>query len=141
MKSTKYIQNHLSHYKLIFNNTHILTRCMQQRIPYTTARGGLLTLINQKYALSQNITKIPSSANISSYLQILHIKNHSLQPWLIQHLYMPLHIKDIRLILIIQQTIRMQIDAHPNHTCILCMDFNKDIALIGHQNKQRYTPP
>ena len=56
-KSTKYIQNLFPHYKLIFNNTHALTRCIQQRIPYTPARRGLLTLINKKYAFLGNITK------------------------------------------------------------------------------------
>ena len=134
-KSTKYIQNLFPHHKLIFNNTHALTRCIQQRIPYTPARGGLLILINQKYTFLGNITKIPSPINISPYLQIIHIKNHPLQPWLIIHLYMPSHIEDIRLIPTIQQTIREQIDAHPNHTYILCGDFNRDIALIGRQNE------
>ena len=140
-KSTKYIQNLFPHYKLIFNNTHALTRCIQQRIPYTPVREGLLTLINQKYAFLGNITKIPSPANISPYLQIIHVKNCLLQPWLIIHLYMPSHIEDTRLIPTIQQTIRIQIDAHPNHTYILCGDFNRDIALIGRYNEQRFTPP
>ena len=126
---------------MIFNNTHTLTRCIQQRIPYTLARGGLLTLINQKYTFLGNITKIPSRVNISPYLQIIHVKNHPLQPWLIIHLYMPSHIEDTRLIPTIQQTIRIQIDAHPNHTYILCGDFNRDIALIGRENEQRFTPP
>ena len=141
IKSTKYIQNLFPQHKLIFNNTHALTRCIQQRIPYTPARGGLLTLINQKYAFPGNITKIPSLANISPYLQIIHINNHPIQPWLIIHLYMPSHNEDLRLIPIIQQTIKIQIDAHPNHTYILCGDFNRDIALIGRQNEQRLTPP
>ena len=140
-KSTKYIQNLFPQYKLIFNNTHTLTRCIQQRIPYTPARGGLLTLINQKYAFPGNITKIPSPVNISPYLQIIHINNHPIQPWLMIHLYMPSHNEDLRLIPIIQQTIRIQIDAHPNHTYILCGDFNRDIALIRRQNEQRLTPP
>jgi len=30
---------------------------------------------------------------------------------------------------------------HPNHTYILCGDFNRDIALIGRQNKLNTTPP
>ena len=130
-KSTKYIQNLFSQYKLIFNNTHALIKCIQQRIPYTPAREGLLTLINQKYAFPGNITKIPSPANISPHLQIIHIKNYPLQPWVIIHLYMPSHIEDIRLIPTIQKTIKRLIDTHPNHTYILCGDFNRDIALIG----------
>ena len=58
-KSTKYIQNLFPKYKLIFNNTHTLTRCMLQRRQYTTTRGGLLTLINKDYAYPRNISKIP----------------------------------------------------------------------------------
>ena len=139
-KSTKYIQNLFPHYKLIFNNTHALTRCIQQRIPYTPTRGGLLTLINQNYAFQGNITKIPSPANISPYLQTIYVKNYPSQLWLLIHLYMPSDIEDITLIPTIQQTISIQIDAHPNHTYILCGDFNRDIALIGRQNEQRFTP-
>ena len=85
------------------------------------------------------VLKIPFLANISPYLQIIHVKNHPLQPWLIIHLYMPSHIEDIRLIPTIQQTIRIQIDTHSNHTYILCGDFNRDIAFIGHENEQRFT--
>ena len=97
-KSVKYIQNLFPQYKLIFNNTHALTRCIQQRMPYTPARGGLLTLINKKYAYPGNITKIPTPAEISPYLQIIEINNQPLQPWLIIHIYMPSHEEDIRLI-------------------------------------------
>ena len=88
-KSTKYIQNIFLEYKLIFNNTHALTRCIQQRMPYTPGRGGLLTLIHNKYAFPGNITKIPTPANISPYLQIIKINNNPLPPWLIIHMYMP----------------------------------------------------
>jgi hypothetical protein len=104
-KSTKYIQNLFPQYKLIFNNTHALTRCIQQRIPYTPARGGLLTFINKKYAYPGNITKIPIPAVISPYLQVIEIKNQPLQSWLIIHIYMPSHEEDIRSIPIIQQNI------------------------------------
>ena len=118
-KSTKDTQNLFPQYKSIFNNTHALTRCIQQIIPYKPTKGGLLTLINQTYAFPKNITKIPSLVNILPYLQIMHIKNHPLQSWLILHLYMPSYIDYIRLISIIQQTIRIQIDSHSNHTHIL----------------------
>ena len=74
-KSTKYIQNLFPQYKLIFNNTHALTRCIQQRLPYAPARGGLLTLINKRYAYPGNITKIPTPTAISPYLQIIEINN------------------------------------------------------------------
>ena len=140
-KSIKYIQNLFPNYKLIFNNTHALTRCIQQRIPYTPARGGLLTLINHKFAYPGNITKIPTPLKISPYLQIIHIKNHPLQPWLLIHLYMPSHHEDIALIPTIQQTITTQINTYSNHTLILCGDFNRDIALIGRQNEHNTTPP
>ena len=64
-KSTKYIQNLFPEYKLIFNNTHALTRCIQQRMPYNPGRGGLLTFIHNKYAFPGNVNKIPTPTNIS----------------------------------------------------------------------------
>ena len=140
-KSTRYIQNIFSQYKFIFNSTHALTKCIQQRIPYTLSRGGLLRLIHTKYAYPNNITKIPTPTNISPYLQIIHIKNCPLQSWLILHLYMPTHNEDVGLITTIQQTIKTQIIAHPNHTYLLCSDFNRDIALIRRQNEHGNTPP
>jgi hypothetical protein len=49
-KSTKYLQNLVSTYKLIFNNTNIPTRCMNQRgLPCTILRWGLLMLIHNNY--------------------------------------------------------------------------------------------
>ena len=54
---------------------------------------------------------------------------------------MPSHNEDLRLILIIQQTIEEQIIAHPNHTYILDGDFNRDVALIGRQNENGDIPP
>ena len=140
-KSTKYIQNLFPEYKLIFNNTHALTRCIQQRMPYTPGRGGLLTLIHNKYAAPRNIIKIPTPANISPYLQIIKIKNHPLLPWLIIHIYMPTHAEDTHLIPLLQTEISNQITKHNNHIHILCGDFNRDIALIGIQNNHNNTPP
>ena len=110
-------------------------------MPYTPGRGGLLTLIHNKYAFFGNVTKIPSPANISPYLQIIKINNHLLQPWLIIHLYMPTHLEDICFIPHIQTAITNQITTHPNHTYILCGDFNRDIALNGKQNNNINTPP
>ena len=140
-KSTKYIQNLFPEYKLIFNNTHALTRCIQQKMPYTPGRGGLLTLIHNKYAFPGNVTKIPTSANISPYLQIIKINNHPLPSLLITHMYMPTHFEDTHLIPYLKNTITNQINAHPNHTHILCGDFNRDIALTGRQNNNNNTPP
>ena len=140
-KSTKYIQNLFPDYKLIFNNTHALTRCIQQRMPYSPGRGGLLTLIHNKYAFPGNVIKIPTPANISPYLQIIKINNHPLLPWLIIHMYMPTHLEDTHLISYLKTTISNQITVHPNHTHILCGDFNRDIALIGRQNNNNNTPP
>ena len=124
-----------------FNYTHALTRCIQQKMPYTPARGGLLTLINNKYAYPGNITKIPTLAVISPYLQIKQIQNTPLQPWLILHMYMPSNLGDIQYITTIQQQITQQIIAHPNHSYVLCGDFNIDIVLIGRQNETSVTTP
>jgi hypothetical protein len=140
-KSMKYIQNIFPEYKLIFNNTHALTRCIQQRIPYTPGRGGLLTLIHNKYAFPGNITKIPTPANISPYLQIIKINNHPLLPWLIIHMYMPTHLEDTHLIHFLKTAITNQITAHPNYIHILCGEFNRDIALTRRQNNNSNTPP
>ena len=54
---------------------------------------------------------------------------------------MPSDEEDLPLIPIIQTTITNQIITHPNHTYILCGDFNKDIALIGRQDDQQTIPP
>ena len=140
-KSTKHIQNLFPEYKLIFNNIHAFTRCIQQRMPYTPGRGGLLTLIHNKYTFPGNVTKIPTPSNISPYLQIIKINNHSLLPWLIIHMYMPIHLDDTHLIPYLKTAITNQITAHQNHTHILCGDFNRDIALIGRQNNNNNTPP
>ena len=140
-KSPKYIQNIFLEFKLIFNNTHALTRCIQQRLPYTPGRGGLLTLIHKKYAFPGNISKIPSPINISPYLQIIKINNHPLLPWLIIHMYMPTHLEDTCLIPHLKNEITNQITIHPNHIYILCGDFNRDIALRGRQNNNINTPP
>ena len=140
-KSTKWIQSLFLEYKLIFNNTNALTRCIQQRMPYTPGRGGLLTLIHNIYAFPRNVTKIPTPANISPYLQIIKINNHPLLPWLIIHLYMPTHLEDICLIPYIKTAITNQIIAHPNHTYILCGDFNRDITLNGKKNYNINTSP
>jgi hypothetical protein len=110
-------------------------------MPYTPGRGGLLTLIHNKYAFPGNVKKIPTPANISPYLQIIKINNHPLLPWLTIHMYMPTHSEDTHLILYLKTAITDQIIAHPNHICILCGDFNRDIALIGRQNNNINTPP
>ena len=44
---------------------------------------------------------------------------------------MPLHPKDIQLIAIIRDTITKIINKYPNHTMLLCGNFNRDVALIG----------
>jgi hypothetical protein len=110
-------------------------------MPYTPGRGGLLTLIHKKYAFSGNVTKIPTPANISPYLQIIKINNHPLIPWLIIHMYMPTHLEDICLIPHLKNEITNQITINPNHIYTLCGDFNRDIALRGRQNNNTNTPP
>ena len=56
-------------------------------------------------------------------------------------MYMPTHLEDTRLIPHLKTTIINQITAHPNHTYLLCGDFNRDIAFIGRQNHNTNTPP
>ena len=108
---------------------------------YRGIRGGLLLLIHNKHAFPDNLSKIPTPADISPFLQITRIANQPLQPWLLINLYMPSHEDDLPLIPTIQANITRQINTHPNHTYILCGDFNRDVALIGRQNDQQTTPP
>ena len=103
-------------------------------------RGGLLTLIHNQQAFPGNLSKIPTPVNISPYLQIIHIANQPLQPWLLINIYIPSHEEDLPLIPNIQTTIIEQINPHPDHAYILCGDFNRDIALIGRQNDEQITP-
>ena len=88
-----------------------------------------------------NLAKIPTPADISSFLQIIWIANQPLQPWLLINMYMPSHEEDLPFIPNIQNTISDQINVHPDHTYIPCGDFNRDVALIGRQNDLRTTPP
>jgi hypothetical protein len=70
-KSTKYLQRLFPQYKILFNNTTTTTQTRQiQGQPYNNPIGGLLTLIHQPYTFPKNITKIPTTTNISPYLQI-----------------------------------------------------------------------
>ena len=54
---------------------------------------------------------------------------------------MPIHIKDINLIPIIQTTIFNHIDNNPLSNIIMLGDFNRDIALIGKQHETARTTP
>ena len=54
---------------------------------------------------------------------------------------MPSHQNDIHLIPNIMQTITQQITSHVNANIILCGDFNRDIALIGHTKDLTIHPP
>ena len=120
---------------MIFNNTTTKTQpCRIQKQPYNNPRGGLLTLVHQEYAFLDNITKIPTTEDISPYLQIIKITNQPLASYFLIHLYMPTHIDDITHIPIIQTTIFNYIHNNPQSNIILLGDFNKDIALIGRQN-------
>jgi hypothetical protein len=87
-KSTKYLQRLFPLYKMIFNNTNTKTQNRRtQGQPYNNPRGGLLTLIHQKYAFPGNITKIPTTKDISPYLQIIKITNHPLPTYSLIHLH------------------------------------------------------
>jgi exonuclease III len=136
-KSTKYLQRLFPQY-----STNAITQIRRtQGQPYTHPRGGLLMLIHQQYAFPENITKIPITANISPYLQIIKITNHPLNTYFLIHLYMPTHIEDITLIPIIQTTIFNQIHNNPLSNIIMLGDFNRDIALIGRQHNDTKTAP
>jgi hypothetical protein len=127
---------------MLFNNTTTTTQTRRiQGQPFNNPRGGLLTLIHHHYAFPGNITKIPTTTNISPYLQIIKISNHPLSPYFLFHLYMPTHIDDITLISIIQTTIFNHIHNNSLSNIILCEDFNRDIALIGKQNGNTTTAP
>jgi hypothetical protein len=120
---------------MIFNNTNTKTQHRRtQGQPYNNPKGGLLTLIHQKYAFPGNITKIPTTADISPYLQIIKITNLLLTPYFLIYLYMPTHIDDIIHIPTIQTTIFNHIHNNPQSNIILLGDFNRDIALIGRHN-------
>jgi hypothetical protein len=134
-KSTKYLQRLFPQYKMIFNNT--TTKTQHRRIqgqPYNNPRRGLLTMIHQQYAFSGNITKIPTTDDISPYLQLIKIVNQPLPTYFLIHLYMPSHIDDIIHIPIIQTIIFNHIHNNPQSNIILFGNFNRDIALIGKQN-------
>jgi hypothetical protein len=127
---------------MIFKNTNTTTQTGRiQGQPYTNPKGGLLTLIHQNYAFPGNITKIPLTTNISPYLQIIKITNHSLSTYFLINLYMSTHIEDIFLIPIIQTTIFNHIHNNPQSNIIMLGDFNRDIALIGKQYGITRTTP
>jgi hypothetical protein len=131
-KSTKYLQRLFPQYRMIFNNITATTQTRQiQGQPYNNPRRGLLTLIHQQYAFPGNITKIPTTTNISPYLQIVKITNHPLSTYFLIHLYMPTHNNDITLISTFQTTIFNHVYNNPLNNIILFGDFNRDIALIG----------
>ena len=140
-KSTKHIQNLFLHYKFLFNNTYNITRIMRQRMTHRGYKGELLTLIHNKHAFLGNLSKIPTLADISPFLQIICIANQPLQPWLLINIYNPSHDEDLPFIPTIQNTIIDQINVHPDHTHILCGGANRDIALLGRQNDQLTLPP
>jgi hypothetical protein len=141
-KSTKYLHRLFPQYKMFFNNTATKTKPRQiQGQPYNNPKGRLLTLIHQEYPFPSNITKIPTTENISPYLQIIKIANQPLSTYFLIHLYMPTHIDDVIHIPTIQTTIFNHIHNNPQSNIILLGDFNRDIALIGMQNGAINTAP
>jgi hypothetical protein len=116
-KSTKYLQRLFPQYKMIFNNTNTPTQIQRtQGQPYNNPHGSLLTLIHQNHTFPGNISKIPTTNDISPYLQIIKITNHPLTIHSLIHLYMPTHIDDITLIPTIQTTIFNHILTTPRTT-------------------------
>jgi hypothetical protein len=141
-KSTKYLNRLFPNYALTFNNTHAKTTCDRRPyIPYKLHRGGLLTMIHKNYNFPRNIKKIPSLLDISPYLQIILIKNKPLKSIILINLYMPSYPEDIQLIAIIRDTITETINKYPNHTMLLCGNFNRDVALIGRHLDGIHNPP
>jgi exonuclease III len=141
-KSTKYMHRLFPQYKMIFNNTTATTQTRRtQGQSYNNPKGGLLTLIHQKHAFPGNITKIPTTANISPYLQIIKLTNLPLSTYFLINLYMPTHNDDINLIPIIQTTIFNHVHNNSLSNIILLGDFNRDIALIGKQNGTTNSAP
>ena len=65
---------------------------------YEGHRGGVITLIHNKYVYSNNLFESPTHATISSFLQIIRIANELLQLWLLVNLYMSSHKENIMLI-------------------------------------------
>ena len=85
---TKHIQNLFPQYKFYFNNTHNITQASCQRMTYKGHRGGVITLIHNKYVYPNNLFKSPTHATISSsFLQSIYIANEALQLWLLVNLY------------------------------------------------------
>ena len=97
--------------------------------------GGILTMIQKYIYTPENITKIPTPANISPYMQELNISNKPLTSFLIMNLYMPSYLQDLNLIPDIILQISILIKRHPAHKTILTGDFNRDIFLQGHIHK------
>jgi hypothetical protein len=127
---------------MIFNNTNTKTQNHRtQGQPYNNPRGGLLFLIHQKYTFLGNITKIPTTKDISPYLQIIKITNHPLPTYSLIHLYMPTHPEDTIHIPTIQTTMFNHIHNNPQNNVFLLGIFNKDVASIGRQNGTTKTPP
>ena len=139
-KPPKFLKKFFPNYTLFFNNTQT-TPQPNIYYHYTPPRGGLLTLIHSKYTYPNNIHKITTPPKTFLYLQLFQIHNHPLDPLIIINLYMPTHDDDINLIPIIQNTITQTLHKFPTLAVLMCGDFNRDIALIGHYANDQYYPP
>ena len=139
-KPPKYLQKLFSNYTLFFNNTHN-TNQPNTYYHYTPPRGGLLTFIHSKYTYPNNIHTLATPPETSPYLQQFQIHNHPLDPLIHINLYMPTHDDDIHLIPIIQNTITQTLHKYPTLKILMCRDFNRDIALIGHYANDQFYPP
>ena len=141
-KSTTYIDNKFSDYKIIYNNLN--TTNLGRNRQYTTCeppRGGVMTMIHKKIYTYENITKIPTPIKISHYLQVFKIANKPLTPILIMNLYILSHPHDIHLIPGILTQIDIITKHHHLYKTILAGDFNRDIFLQGHNHKGKPQAP
>ena len=129
-------------YRLILNNIHkVSQRTYYPRKEFRPPKGGLLTLIYNKYNYSTNIIKVKIEPNLTPYLQIIKINNHFPNQIIIINLYISLHQNDLHLIPNILDNVTTTINKNQNHIIILGGNFNKDIALIGCNNEHIHIPP
>ena len=139
-KPPKYLQKLFLNYTLFFNNTHHISQ------PYTyyhyiPPRSGLLTLIHSKYTYPNNIHKLATPPETPPYIQQFQIHNHPLDSLILINLYIPTHGDDIHLIPTIQYTIIQTLHKFSTINVLMCSNFNRDIALIGHYFNDQYYPP
>ena len=118
-KFTTYIDRKLPNCKIIYNNSNNINCKQNMYARATMARGGILAIIPKSLYTNENITKISTPSQISSYLQAILINNKPLTPLLLFNMYMPTHPQDMHLIQEIQNQFQTLVRRHHNHEVIL----------------------